>query len=87
MKTFHLIISSPNGKIFDEKVSGISLRGINGELAVLANHIPFVTAVVPCRLLINFPNGTKKEAKIKSGLLSVTKHSVTISSHNVIFNN
>ena len=47
MKEFRLVISSPDGTIFDRDITNISLRGANGDLAVMAGHIPFITSVKP----------------------------------------
>ena len=46
MKTFKLIISSPEGNVFDGEATMLSLRGIEGELAVMAGHVPFITVIV-----------------------------------------
>ena len=45
MKNFKLVISSPEGKIYDGNTVRLSVRGIEGELAIMAGHIPFVTIV------------------------------------------
>ena len=45
MKNFKLVISSPEGKIYDGNAVRLSVRGIEGELAVMAGHIPFITIV------------------------------------------
>ena len=51
MKTFLLNISSPDGKLFSGQVVSLIVRGVEGEFAVLAEHVPFITNVVPgkCR--------------------------------------
>ena len=52
MKTFPLTIASPDGNLFDQPVVRLILRGTEGDLAVMAGHIPFITAVRPgdCRV-------------------------------------
>ena len=45
MNTFGLTISSPDGNIFQGEAVKLSVRGIEGDLAVMAGHIPFITAV------------------------------------------
>ena len=45
MKNYHLIISTPDGNVFDGEAAMLTVRGSEGELAVLAGHIPFITAV------------------------------------------
>jgi len=72
MKTFKLKISSPDGDIFNGDAVKISLRGTEGELAVMAGHIPFVTSVVPCKCKIDLDNETVKTASLEAGLLSVS---------------
>ncbi len=55
MKSFHLQIAAPDGMRFDGEAVQISVRGIDGELAVLAGHIPFVTALKAgeCRVYVD----------------------------------
>ena len=45
MKKFRLQIAAPDGMRYDGDAVQISVRGIEGDLAVLAGHIPFVTAL------------------------------------------
>jgi len=71
MKTFHLTISSPEGDLFSGEVQRIVLRGTEGELAVMAGHIPFATAVLPCRCRFEDAEGTLKQADIDGGILTV----------------
>ena len=52
MKTFPLIISSPDGDLFRGEAEMVILRGTEGDLAVMAGHVPFVTAVVPGRCVV-----------------------------------
>ena len=52
MKTFSLKITSPEGDLFSGDAVKLCLRGSEGELAVMAGHIPFATAVLPCECKI-----------------------------------
>ena len=45
MKAFRLQIAAPDGLRFDGEAFQLSVRGIGGDLAILAGHIPFVTAL------------------------------------------
>ena len=85
MNTFRLIISSPDGSIFDGDVIKITLRGAEGDLAVLKDHIPFITSVKPGKCHIEMPDGEIKEGSIDSGLLTVSKESVTLLSSSFKF--
>ncbi len=80
MKTFKFVISTPDGNLYDGDIAKISLRGTEGDLAVMANHIPFVTSVKPCRCHIELEDGTQKPFEVESGLLSVSSEKVTLMS-------
>lgn len=78
MNTFGLTISSPNGKIFKGEAIKLSVRGSEGELAVMAGHIPFITAVKDCDCRIELPDGSEKKGHTTGGLLNVSKDSVIL---------
>ncbi len=83
MKTFELIVSSPDGDLFRGQAQALIVRGTEGELAVLADHIPFITAVVPCDAKIVLPDDGEKLAALDGGLLTVSQNSVTLLSSGV----
>ena len=78
MKTFHLTVSSPDGNIFEGEIYKLDVRGIMGELAIMAGHVPFVTSVksAPCKVWLDEDN--VKNATTNGGLLTVDKTSVTL---------
>ena len=78
MNTYRLIISTPDGTIFDENVEGIMLRGANGDLAVLAGHAPFMTSVQKGECKVTADGGDERFADIDGGILSVDKEKVTL---------
>lgn len=80
MKTFRFVISTPDGNLFDGDIVKLSLRGAEGDLAVMANHTPLVTSVVPCVCKIEFEDGEVKTLEIERGLLSVSSESVILMS-------
>ncbi len=80
MKTFKFVISTPDGNLYEGDIVKVSLRGSEGDLAVLANHVPFLTSVKPCECRIEFADGTVKPLNVERGLLSVTTESVTLMS-------
>ena len=73
MKTFSLKISSPEGDLLSAEVVKLSLRGTEGDLAVMAGHIPFVSSVKPCECKIEFEDGSIKTGQTDGGLLTVSK--------------
>ena len=78
MKTYPLTVSSPDGNLFKGEVEQIILRGSEGDLAIMAGHIPFMTAVMPGACRIFLEDGTEKNAHTDGGLLSVASDSVTL---------
>ena len=78
MNTFKLTVSSPDGNKFCGEAVKLDVRGTEGELAVMAGHIPFVTSVVKSPCTIWFEDGSKKTASTDGGLLSVDSDSVTL---------
>ena len=78
MKTFPLNISSPDGALFRGDAGMLILRGPEGDLAVMAGHVPFVTAVVQGSCVIITAEGERKEGVIEEGLLTVDKDQVTV---------
>ena len=85
MNTFLLAISSPDGDVFREKVRFLSLRGVEGDLAVMAGHIPFVTTVKPCEVKIILEDDSEKIGKTDGGILTVGSDMVTLLSGSFTF--
>ena len=77
MSEFDLKIVSPDGVFYDGKARQITLRSIDGDVSILAGHIPYLTAVGigECRV---YPGdeGEPKIAACCGGLLNVTKDGV-----------
>ena len=77
MNTFLLNISSPDGKIFEGAVARITVRGAEGDLAVMAGHVPFMTSVRPGECVLHMEDGSVKRGHTEGGLLTVARESVT----------
>ncbi|MBE7027552.1 MAG: F0F1 ATP synthase subunit epsilon [Ruminococcaceae bacterium] len=78
MRTFKLRISTPDGDLFSGEAVKITLRGAEGDLAILKDHIPFVTSVMPGKCVVTLSGGEEKEGKTDGGLLTVSKDIVTL---------
>ena len=78
MKTFLLNVTSPEGRMFSDEVQMVTARGAEGDLAVLAGHIPFVTTLQPCECKIVMPDETEKTGTADGGILTVSAEQVTI---------
>ena len=78
MNTFKLTITSPDGELFSGEVFRIILRGAEGDLAIMAGHIPFVTTVKSgeCRILLE--DESEKTGYADGGILTVSSEKVTL---------
>ena len=78
MNTFKLTVSTPDGNRFVGEAVKLDVRGVMGDLAIMAGHVPFVTSLVKCPCVIELPDGTRKNASCDGGLLSVDTKSATL---------
>ncbi|MBQ9415077.1 MAG: hypothetical protein IJU16_08145 [Clostridia bacterium] len=78
MNTFHLIVSSPDGNLFDGDAYRLILRGAEGDLAVMAGHIPFITSVQPGECRLELPDETTRVGQTDGGLLTVSADVTTL---------
>ena len=78
MNAFLLKISSPEGDLFCGNVVKLSVRGTEGDLAIMAGHIPFVSYVKPCDCKIELEDGSEKIGRIQGGVLTVSKEKVIL---------
>ena len=78
MKAFALKISTPEGDVFSGEVLFVSVRGAEGDLAVMAGHIPFVSPIKPCDCKITLEDGTEKLGHTDGGILTVSAEKTVI---------
>ena len=78
MKSYPLKITTPAGALFEGNAIQLSVRALDGELAVLAGHIPMVTALKAGECRVYFEDGSMKKADCVSGLLSVKREGVSL---------
>lgn len=78
MNTFKLTVASPDGNKFCGDIVKLDVRGTEGELAIMAGHIPFTTSVMKAPCAVWLDENTKKTASIDGGLLTVGTDSVTL---------
>ena len=71
MRTFPLRIGTPDGLLFKGEVERVVCRSISGDLAVLAGHCNFCTALGMGEAHIVLEDGTRREAACIGGMLSV----------------
>jgi len=71
MKTFPLRIGTPDGLMFEGNAERIICRTITGDLAILADHINFCTALGMGPAQVVLEDGTRREAACIGGMLSM----------------
>lgn len=79
MNLFDLEIVTPEGVAYRDKVYQLLVRGVEGEVSILASHIPYVTETVKGRCRI-YKENTKEyvSATNSGGMLYVKKDKVII---------
>ncbi len=86
METFKFTVSTPDGNMLDEQVNAVFLRGADGDLAVLAKHIPFVTTVLKGECRISLSDGSEKKGYTHGGILSVSEAATVLISNSFSWN-
>ena len=71
MATFRLQVVSMDGLEYDGEVQRIKLRTIHGDLAILARHMNYVTAIGMGTATVVFEDGTERKAACIGGMLSM----------------
>ena len=77
MSTFHLSITTPNGKVFENDITFLSAPGQEGSVGILARHAPMITLLKSGNLKIE-RESQKEFFQINRGILEVDY------SHNVL---
>lgn len=78
MKKYHLRITTPAGNVFDGEAVRLSVRGVMGDLAIMAGHIPFVTALEDGEVKVYLSDDKLQKFDCKGGVLTVSKDIVQI---------
>ena len=71
MATFRLQIVTMVAPIYDGEVQRIKLRTIHGDLAILARHMNYVTAIGMGTATVTMEDGTERKAACIGGMLTM----------------
>ncbi|MFH1277103.1 MAG: ATP synthase F1 subunit epsilon [Candidatus Eisenbacteria bacterium] len=77
-RTFRCEIYSPEGTVYSGETTKVVATAIDGELGVLFNHAPLVTALGEGSLRITAVGGEELRYVAHGGFLEVFKNHVTI---------
>lgn len=85
MNTFLLVISSPEGNLYEGQAQSILLRGAEGDLEILSGHIPFMTTVKECNCTVTLDDDTDITGHTKGGILTVSGERTTLLSGSFVW--
>ena len=74
-KLFKFEVVAPNRIFYSDEVEMVTFNTENGEMGVMANHVPMLIANKPCVLTME-KNKEKKYAFISEGFIEVTSEKV-----------
>ncbi|MDP4096088.1 F0F1 ATP synthase subunit epsilon [Paenibacillus sp. P96] len=77
MSTFLLEIVTPERQVYSEQVESLNVRGVEGELGILAGHIPMVTPLQIAPLSIK-RGGKTDILAVNGGFVEIRKDKVVI---------
>lgn len=77
MKTFRLLVNTPDRVFYDDDVTMVELATSEGEIGIYAEHIPLTSVLVPCVMNIHV-DGEIKKAAVHGGIIEILKDKVTI---------
>lgn len=82
MNKFSLTLSSPDGELFQGEAYRLSVRGIEGDLAVMKDHIPFITVTKAGNVKIN-TGDEELSFEASEGILTVSEEMCSLVCSNV----
>lgn len=77
MMKLHLEVITPTKIVLSEEVDEITINTANGEIAILPNHIPLLSKLVPGEMKIK-NNGKTHYFAVMGGFLEVSKNNISI---------
>lgn len=78
MATFNLIVVSAEEEIFSGPVKAVQATGSEGELGILAGHIPLLTSIKPGIVKLTREDNSEEVIYVSGGFLEVQPSIVTI---------
>ncbi len=83
MASFQAQILTPNGSLFEGKVTGVQMPGVMGSFEVKANHAPIVSALEKGNVLVRKSDG-EMNVTISRGFVEVANNKLTLLAESVI---
>jgi len=77
-KTLDLTIARVDAPVFSGAVVSVTVPGSEGEMTLLADHAPLMSALRAGTITVRKEDGTNEEFAVTTGTLEVSKNQVTI---------
>lgn len=71
-------IITPDRSLFNGEAKAVSMPGIDGDLGILDNHAPLITALKAGDVKVTTPDGSDKLFTLKGGTAEVLNNKVLI---------
>lgn len=78
MSVFHLTIVTADGLYFDGEAQRVSVRTIDGDVCIMAHHIPYMTALGMGECRVTGANGETRRAACIGGMLSMVDNEANL---------
>jgi ATP synthase, F1 epsilon subunit (delta in mitochondria) len=78
MSTLLLEIVTPERKVYEQEVKMVSVKGEEGELGILPNHIPLVTPLRIAPVIVKKDGGGTEKFAVSGGFIEIRKDKVVI---------
>ncbi len=78
MKTFHVKLVTPEGSLFDTEVAEVTLPILDGEVTMLAEHIPYIGALRAGEALLQTAAGQTEVVALSGGFVEFDNNTLTI---------
>ncbi len=77
-KTLMLTIARVDAPVFSGAIVSVTVPGSEGEMTLLADHTPLMTALRPGTITVRKADGETETFPVTSGTLEVSQNQVTI---------
>lgn len=73
-----LKIVTPRGEYAKLSCQSVHLKSSEGELTILSHHMPIITDIVPCRLVVKTADGEDREYAMSGGFMQFSQDRMLI---------
>jgi len=77
MPKLHFKIITPDKIVFDQEIESLTLPTTEGEITILPNHIPLITAIKPGEIMIK-QEGKTHHMAVMGGFLEISDNKISL---------